>query len=353
MTLGDKNILLISPESWDHIFVSKHHYAVHLAKKGNRVFFLNPPGKILQRRETEYDRLSVLDYSGLWKGLYRLPKILRIFNQRRVLKRLEQLAKTSFEVVWSFDNSVFYDMGVFGTALKISHIVDLNQDFQTARAAASADLCFGVIPQIVGKLQHYNLNTHLIRHGVDIFPCRESVEMPGSGRLKVLYFGNFRMPHLDWSLLQMAAVKENDLDFILVGSGHENVPNTLRALDNIYLLEPVPSNRLSCFMNLADILILFYKPEYYESYASPHKMMEYLSSGKPIVASYTGDYREHEDLILMAKSSKEWLDNLSQVAANSPKYSIEELAIKRKSIASNNTYESQVRRIEDLFSDYE
>ncbi len=38
-----KTILLISPESWGKSFVSKHHYAVELAKKGNIVYFLNPP----------------------------------------------------------------------------------------------------------------------------------------------------------------------------------------------------------------------------------------------------------------------------------------------------------------------
>ena len=28
----DKNVLLISPEHWTHLFISKHHYAIELAK---------------------------------------------------------------------------------------------------------------------------------------------------------------------------------------------------------------------------------------------------------------------------------------------------------------------------------
>ena len=39
MILKDKSILIVSPEPWAHLFVSKHHYAVHLAQRGNKVFF--------------------------------------------------------------------------------------------------------------------------------------------------------------------------------------------------------------------------------------------------------------------------------------------------------------------------
>jgi hypothetical protein len=112
--------------------VSKHHYAIELAERGNQVCFLNPPSKRYRLAETEYDNLKVIDYKGFIKGLYVLPRILRIWSQRFVLHQIEKLMEIKFDLVWSFDNSVFYDMEVFGLGtLKISHIVDFNQDFQT------------------------------------------------------------------------------------------------------------------------------------------------------------------------------------------------------------------------------
>ena len=42
-----KDILIISPESWDEHSVSKHHYAMTLAARGSSVFFLNPPDDAL------------------------------------------------------------------------------------------------------------------------------------------------------------------------------------------------------------------------------------------------------------------------------------------------------------------
>ncbi len=36
-------ILIISPEPWDAHFVSKHHYACELARRGHQVLFCGPP----------------------------------------------------------------------------------------------------------------------------------------------------------------------------------------------------------------------------------------------------------------------------------------------------------------------
>src|SRR4030081_3223301 len=44
-TLKNKTILLISPQGWGPMFLSKHHYAIELAKRGNTIYFLNPPGE--------------------------------------------------------------------------------------------------------------------------------------------------------------------------------------------------------------------------------------------------------------------------------------------------------------------
>ena len=44
-SLRNKTILIISPQAWGKMFLSKHHYAIELAKRGNAVYFLNPPGE--------------------------------------------------------------------------------------------------------------------------------------------------------------------------------------------------------------------------------------------------------------------------------------------------------------------
>ena len=75
--LKNKNILLISPEAWEHIFVSKHHYATHLATLGNKVFFLDPPNNQNKITSTAYRNVWLVKYKGFIKGLRYYPEFLQ------------------------------------------------------------------------------------------------------------------------------------------------------------------------------------------------------------------------------------------------------------------------------------
>lgn len=347
MKLEGKNILIVSPEPWNHIFVSKHHYAVHLAKRNNKVFFLNPPSINYEIKNSANPNLKVIDYTGFWKGLRYYPKLMRMFNQRIVFNRLQKLANVKFDIIWSFDNSVFFDFDALpkGT-LKISHIVDLNQDFETRRAASSADICFGVIPAIVERLKKYNSKSFLVKHGVSIFSTDEQVKLPGKRKFKALYFGNLSMPDLNWSLLREAVKQLNEVDFILLGSNHQAVPKELR--ESAYLLPPVPTNKLGSYMSSADVLFLFYAKSYNSNYASPHKVMEYISSGKPIISTYLYGY-ENSDLIFCVSDEK-WAKMFRNVLLQKSKYFSQKNSEDRLNYARRHTYEKQIEKIENIIA---
>jgi len=111
--LTDKNILIVSPEPWDHIFVSKHHYATHLAKRGNQVYFLNPPTGVFKLQQTDYQCVETIDYKGFLPGLKYFPSFIIRWLTRRVFDQLEQLSGVEFDIIWSFDNSVFYQFDAY------------------------------------------------------------------------------------------------------------------------------------------------------------------------------------------------------------------------------------------------
>ncbi len=54
--LNDKTILIISPQEWGKMLLSKHHYALELAKAGNIFYFLNPPDK---KAELNYNSIAI------------------------------------------------------------------------------------------------------------------------------------------------------------------------------------------------------------------------------------------------------------------------------------------------------
>ena len=70
MELRGKKILIISPQHWGKMFLAKHHYAIELAKRGNEVYFLNPPeqkkfgirSRIQITALTEYPGLHLIDH---------------------------------------------------------------------------------------------------------------------------------------------------------------------------------------------------------------------------------------------------------------------------------------------------
>lgn len=345
MILSNKYILVISPEPWDHIFVSKHHYAIHLAKRGNKVFFLNPPSKAYSLKSTNYKNLEILDYKGFWKGLNRLPKFLRKLNVIKTFNRLERNVGLTFDIVWSFDNSVFYDFDLLPkNMLKISHIVDILQDYNSSKASKSANVCFGVIPLIVERHRKYNRHVYLIPHAVDIHSQKEKIELPGQHKKKVLYFGNLGMPDLDWELLEKALNHLCNIDFILIGSNHHLIP--ISEAPNLHYLESQPSELLINYMNAADLLIIFYKRKYLERYASPHKTLEYLSSGKPIVSTIQHSEHGIEELIYQTDNHVDWIKKIKSVL----EFEESSLAMRRKEYVKKHTYDKQIDRIEKILA---
>jgi glycosyltransferase involved in cell wall biosynthesis len=358
MMLINKSILIVSPEPWDHLFVSKHHYAIHLAARGNQVFFLNPPTRSLSIKQTEHENLQVLNYFGFVKGMRFFPMWLRKAFFRKSWEQLQALAKTKFDVIWSFDNSVFYDFDAFPEGvLKISHIVDLNQDFETERAASSADICFCTTEQIKNRLIQFNKKTFKITHGYNA--PKGTVELkslPGRNRVKALYAGNLAMQYLDWEIIAKAVEENPQVDFVFVGSGAEvfdlktnsmhDFKQAIFRCKNVYKLGKVSSEALSSLYQAADVLLIAYQQAHHADQANPHKMMEYLGSGKVIVCTHTAEYLNQKELLAMCGDNHKWPALFKDVVANLEKWNAEESQNQRKEFAMDNTYERQLERIE-------
>src|SRR5690606_6788212 len=99
--LNNKNILLISPEPWSHIFVSKHHYAIELAKRGNYVYFLNPPADVgnVVIDKTNISNVFVVNYQERIKGKRFLPRLLRKWFDVKLYRLIEKVSNCKFDIV--------------------------------------------------------------------------------------------------------------------------------------------------------------------------------------------------------------------------------------------------------------
>ncbi len=282
MKLEGKNILLISPEKWNHIFVSKHHYAVHLAERGNLVFFLNPPSSHDSVARTHFTNVLSVHYSGFPKGLRFYPSILQRYFIKDRFAALQTLCNVEFDVIWSFDNSVFFDFRPLPKkVLRISHIVDFSQNFETSKAARSADICFCTSESIKDRLLRYNKNVFRISHGFAFSQSRAKVILPGEQKIKAIYAGNLAISYIDWRLFLQCVNDNLHVDFILIGPGGQTVCNEfmleLKNKTNVFFTGQVDADELPNYYSRADILLLCYEQKYQaEQVTNPHKMMEYL-----------------------------------------------------------------------------
>jgi glycosyltransferase involved in cell wall biosynthesis len=343
----NKNILIISPEHWNHLFVSKHHYAIELANLGNRVFFLNPPALNFSCTPTRYMNIFEVNQMNFVKGLRFLPSFIQRAIFRRRFKKLEKLAKTHFDCVWSFDNSVFFDFSFLPKeVLTISHIMDYSQDFQLATAARTAKLCLGVSQNIVDLLKKHNKNSFVLGHGLALDRTEATVvNLPGTNQTKAVFAGNLDRKHFDKAVLLQLAEEHPEVDFIFYGSGGSN----WKRLPNTYYPGVVDSALLPNYLRKADVLLLAYKvDEYPLELTNSHKILEYLASGNIIVSSYLADYADKSRLLKMVTTNADFSSTFSEVISNLAEYNREENNAMRKSFAEKNSYVQRLVEIESL-----
>lgn len=362
MQLQDKNILLISPEAWGNNFVSKHHYATELAKY-NCVFFLNPPSTSDINVKGIAPNISVVEYGGHTKGLRYFPGFLAKRIDRALLKKIEKKCDCSFDIVWSFDNSRFFNFEAFDRCtLKISHIVDLNQDFQTSIAATTADVCLTTTESIKHRLKKWSNSTFKIQHGYTpqaVMPY--NFRMGHDDRVKVVYIGNLSIPFIDWKVIREIVEHYEMIDFHFVGpDGDSNLGyETYECVDkqivkkcaNALFCGAVPHHVISSVLQKADVLLVVYQEKYHEQAANPHKILEYLSCGKVIVATYTAEYEGEEDLMAMASRNYQLPDVFRNVVNNLSHYNAADKMKARQAYAASNTYEKQLKRIERILAE--
>lgn len=363
ISLCGRNILLISPEAWNHIFVSKHHYAIYLAKRGNKVFFLNPPSGRNNIWPTTYEDVFSVEYDGFPRGLRFYLGSLRRYFVKRKFKELQRVCGVIFDVIWTFDNSVFFDLqGIPSEVLKISHVVDLNQNFQVGRAASSADFCFCTTNHIRNRLLRYNINTHKIHHGFNVMDLtEEKSSLPGDNHTKAVYAGNLAMKYIDWILLDRLVNENPNVDFVFVGPNMESIcvdldqersKRIVAKATNSFAMGKCDPRELLRLLRAADILLVTYQERHHTDQANPHKMMEYFGVGKMIVATFTEEYLEQSSngLFLMSASNASLPGLFRQALNELDHWNSPSKRSKRQSFAERNSYSCQIESIEQILN---
>lgn len=161
---------------------------------------------------------------------------------------------------------------------------------------------------------------------VDLSHFEEQVDVDLHARLGlrpadevILYMGSFfGFSGLDLLLESMAALfAENPrLRLVLVGGGELDAALRARAVelgvaDRVVFTGVVPYAELPAYLKVADVAVNPFRPELVTHVALPHKILQYMAAGVPVVSTALDGIRG----ILGDDAGVTWVDSPEQVAA--------------------------------------
>ncbi len=363
--LKGRRILLISPQGWDHIPISKHHYAEALGT-ANQVMFLDPPDWSMPPgaiRRTATDRPGVERVT--WRP--RLPRALRFhapglyrFWIGREVRRLVRRLGPPPDLVWCFDFNTFPDLRAFGARRAIFHPVDPISSPVQARTGRTADLVLSVSAPILASVTDHAPGpvSAVINHGIGpefgALARSAPVGRANDAPVRCGYFGNLDRPTINVDLLREIAERHPAITFHFWGPFSKESPlaSALAARPNCILHGPLPKGELATASAAMDCLLLTYRDHATESDRSnAHKFLEYFATGKVVVSTAMSIYADDPELVRMsAADDSDFCEVFAGTVRDLATHNAPERQQRRKTLALQHTYPRNIARIDSLLA---
>tara|TARA_B100000315_G_C14582735_1_gene591356 strand:- start:1040 stop:2155 length:1116 start_codon:yes stop_codon:yes gene_type:complete len=365
MRLENKNILIISPESWGNNYVSKHHYSLELIKRGNKVVFLNPSknGNIFSNRNfyTQIKGLTIINPPTFLRGLNYFPFKYRKRVHTYQANSIKRILDQSFDIVWSFDPFRFQNLQSFKSQLCIYHAMDFHNSKVESDVIKSADIVFTVSKMLEDRIKLENDKCYKIPHGLSDPFIHKITELPTivkkSNKINVGCVGNLHYPYLDTEIFKKIIEDNNKIHFNFIGpisnsnlsskTININFVRFLKSMSNVSLYGSVKSKELPKYFNKFDLFLICYNSDLYKTHTSNnHKILEFLSTGKVIVSHYIDEYKNTNNLVSMSSKLSELPLLFKKVVSELELYNNPTMMDLRRNYAQKNSYSNQLNKIQ-------
>lgn len=374
MQLNNKIILIVSPQAWGKMFLAKHHYAIELAKHGNEVYFLNPPQKEAVKNGVEIVKSGV--YNSLYLMNHSLPFSYKIkfkwmglfhFLMKFHIKKIEASIGKKIDIVWSFDLGNYYPFKYFAkSAFKLYNPIDEPLNIDGINSAIGCDIIISITKEILQKYPHINKPKHFIHHGLaDEFVNVDTASIVKDDTIRVGLSGNWLRTDLDVECLLKIVAENPNIVFEFwgtyqakqsnIGGGSdkevEQFIGQLQQSKNVVLHGAVHPQKLAIEFQKMDAFLITYDILRDQSRGTNyHKVMEYLSTGKVVVANNITTYATITNLIEMTSSrthNNELPQLFKTVVNNLQHYNQPSFIALRKEFALSNLYSKKIVEIEN------
>ena len=372
-TLAGKNVLLISPQSWTGLTLSKHQI-------GARVFFLNPPAHRslgVRSHKGPVEGITLLDCGEFARGRRFLWRSLYEFLERIQVTSIESAIRSPIDILWSFDPTRFNNLRQFRASMHLFHAADVPEPDSARRIASTADAIVGVSESILAEFPS-GPPKRFVNHGLSAeyeSAALRRLDQLHTGRvpaqirpIQAGYVGNLLHPAVDHATFGRLIDTSPDVEFHFWGPTaysdlNWNHPGEPDVVDFIAKLRGEPNVRLHGLQSpsgVADglsrmnILLACYDALKDRNLASnSHKILEYLSTGKPVVSNRVSTYvsgNVDKGLVMMPDvfQNDSLPDLFRSVVSDLERYSSADLQIRRIEFALQHTYLKQLRIIDEM-----
>ncbi|HET6255661.1 MAG TPA: glycosyltransferase [Puia sp.] len=261
-----------------------------------------------------------------------------LFNDNDIFRSfyLKELLRPKLYIYYSRDNLLGVDYWKrHGVTLEPRHI-------------AKADIAVANSHYLTGYLRRHNPNSFYIGQGCDItlFNAKGGYPMPNEleniPHPIIGYIGAINSLRLDENVIREIAASRRDYSIVLVGPEDEYfAKSTLHDVPNIHFLGKRPLSELPWYSSRFDVCI---NPQLINEVTIgnyPLKIDEYLSMGKPVVATRTRALEIFGDNVYIAEKPADYLTLLDKALS-------EDNPAKREAriaLAHTHTWENSVKEL--------
>lgn len=299
--------------------------------------------------------------------LFVYTDIMAAFKEDIVWKRLKKLqTKLGFKntVVWSYLPTVSTHYGKLGESLNVFDAVDnwlehasykkilprLQLNYHTIKH--QADVIFTTSPKLIDFFEQ-RPNCWYIPNGVWFDHFVEAPKLVGRDILNlpkpiIGYGGTIQENRIDINLIEHLAKANPNKSIVMIGPVWPGVQPlidaNLKKYPNVHFLGRKSYQEAPAYYSHFDVAIIPHLVNDFNKYTDPLKLYDYLSLGKPVVATAGQGLEQFSEVVSIAKNADEFNEAIRNALANDSK----ELADKRKQVAYENRWEV---RVEEMVSD--
>jgi GT2 family glycosyltransferase/glycosyltransferase involved in cell wall biosynthesis len=212
--------------------------------------------------------------------------------------------------------------------------------------ARGSDLVLVCSNPLLTEQSAFNPDTLLLPNAVDFIHFHQSpgnipTELDGLKGPIIGYYGAIS----DWfdsNLVARLAQKHPEWQFVLIGNTMGADTHAVKKFSNIHLLGEKPYSELPGYLHAFDVCTIPFKKNPLTEAKNPVKLFEYLSTGKPIVATKLEELCNYKDYVTLVCSPEEWEQAITSALTDSRT----DLTIKRVEYARQNTWDHRFAVLE-------